>query len=243
MIESPQGSRAALLRHALRLEWLTIGWNLVEGIVSIAAAVASGSVALLAFGLDSFIESTSGGVLVWRLRSERASTSPGEIERLERRAQRLVAGSLVLLAIYVSIDATLALVRGERPSPSVVGIVVPAVSMSVMWALARAKRRVAGALSSRALAADALQTTACWWLSLATLTGIVGNALFGWWWLDPVAALGIAAILLIEARKAWRAEACCLPSMPSRDEPEVDACCGDVASPTRSASTCSREPT
>ena len=200
--------RSLRLRHALRLEWLTVAWNIVEGIVGVGAALAAGSVALLGFGIDSFVESASGAVLIWRLKSERAGTHPEDIERLDRRARRLVGVSLFLLAAYVALDAAFSLWRGERPEASPVGIGLTTVSLFAMVWLARAKRRAAAGLGSRALEADAFQTTACWWLSLITLAGIGLNAALGWWWADPVAALGMTVFLVQEGREAWRGEEC-----------------------------------
>ena len=199
-------SRLSLLRRALRLEYLTVGWNVVEGVVAIAAALAAGSVALLGFGIDSFVESASGSVLIWRLLAERGAASEERIEHVERRAQRLVAGSLGLLAIYIAWDSATSLLAGERPDPSLVGIVLAAVSLVVMWWLARQKRRVGIALGSRAMTADAFQTDACFWLSLFLLVGIGANALFGFWWADPLAALGMTVFIGREALEAWRGE-------------------------------------
>jgi divalent metal cation (Fe/Co/Zn/Cd) transporter len=201
--------RTQLLRRGLRLEYLTVGWNLLEGVVAVAAALAAGSVALLGFGIDSFVESASGSVLIWRLLAEGRTSDPEAIERLERRAQRLVAVSLFLLAAYITIDAALALWRRDQPAASPLGIAVTAVSIGVMWWLARAKRRTAVALGSRSLEADAAQTTACWWLSLVVLGGLGLNALAGWWWADPVAAFGVAGFLVHEGREAWEGEDCC----------------------------------
>lgn len=203
------GSRGGQLRQALRLEWLTVGWNVVEGVIGVSAALAAGSVALLGFGIDSFVESASGGVLVWRLKAERTAMAPEEIERLDHRARRLVGASLYLLAAYVAIDASLSLWRRERPSASLVGIGLTVVSLFAMLWLARAKRRAAAGLGSQALKADAFQTTACWWLSLITLAGIGLNAALGWWWADPVAALGMTPLLIREGLEAWRGEDCC----------------------------------
>lgn len=199
-------SRTSHLRRALRLEYLTVGWNLVEGVVAIAAALAAGSVALLGFGIDSFVESASGSVLIWRLLAERGATDEDRIEHVERRAQRLVAASLILLAIYIAWDSVTSLLAGDRPEPSLVGIVLAAVSLVVMWWLARQKRRVGIALGSRAMTADAFQTDACFWLSLFLLVGIGANALFGFWWADPLAALGMTAFIGREALEAWRGE-------------------------------------
>ncbi len=201
-------NRPALRSRALRLEYLSLGWNLVEGVVAVAAALAAGSVALFGFGLDSFVESASALVLVWRLHAEMRERDPEAIERLDRRAHRLVGVSLFLLAAWVALDAAWTLWRGERPETSVVGIAVTSVSIALMVWLARAKRRAAAALESRALEADSFQTTACWWLSIVTLAGIGLNAAFGWWWADPVAALVMTVFIVREAREAWRGEDC-----------------------------------
>ena len=197
-------------RHALvfasRLEYATIGWNLVEGLIALLAARAAASVALLGFGVDSFVESASAGVLVWRLAQERSSRAGEAIERLERRASRLVGLSLFLLAAFVVADSAWTLWRGERPQPSVVGIALTAVSIGVMAWLARAKRRVAADLGSRALEADSFQTTACFWLSIIVLGGVGLNLAFGWWWADPAAALGMSWFIVREGREAWAGE-------------------------------------
>ncbi len=201
-------SRADLLRRGLRLEYFTVGWNVLEGLVAIAAALAAGSVALLAFGIDSFVETASGLILIWRLQAERRAVDHERIETVERRAQRLVAASLVGLAGYITFDAVTTLLAGDRPDASPVGVALAALSLGVMWWLARAKRRTAIALGSRAMQADAFQTTACWWLSLAVLAGVGLNTLFGLWWADPIAALVIPVFLLREAREAWAGQEC-----------------------------------
>lgn len=206
-IPFPSG-RAEMRAHALRLEYLSIGWNVVEGVVAVAAALAAGSVALLGFGIDSFVETASAGILVWRLKAEDGAGDRAAVDRLDRRAHQLVGLSLFLLAAWVAFDATLTLWQRERPEASPVGIVLTSVSIVLMMALARAKRRAAAALESRALEADSFQTTACWWLSVVTLTGIGLNAAFGWWWADPVAALAMTFFLVKEGREAWRGEEC-----------------------------------
>jgi divalent metal cation (Fe/Co/Zn/Cd) transporter len=185
-----------------------VGWNIVEGVVSVMTAVVAGSVALLGFGMDSFVETMSGMILIWRLRAERRARDSAEIERLDQRAHKLVGLSLYLLAAYVAFEAIKALITREHPEPTVVGIAITSLSLAVMWWLARAKRRTARALASRALEADSFQTTACFWLSLITLVGIALNALVGWWWADPVAALGMTWFLVSEGREAWRGEDC-----------------------------------
>ena len=201
-------ARQGLLRGALRLEYLTVGWNLIEGMIAVLAALAAGSVALLGFGVDSFVESASGGVLIWRLRAEQGGMSHHQIRRLDLRAHRLVAVSLFLLAAYVAVEAGLALWNREQPDPSPVGIALTLVSIVVMLWLGRAKRRAAAGLGSRALEADAFQTTACFWLSVIALSGMGLNAALGWWWADPVAALGMAPLLVREGSEAWRGDDC-----------------------------------
>ena len=196
------------VRHALRLEYLTIGWNVVEGLIAVTAAVLAGSVALLGFGVDSFVECASGGVLVWRLLAERRGADPEDVERLDGRAHKLVGVSLLLLGVYVALAAVAALWTREAPRPSLVGIALAAVSVVTMQWLARAKRRVAQQLGSRALEVDAFQTTACFWLSIITLVGVGLNAAFGWWWADPLAALGMTVFIAREGVGAWRGEGC-----------------------------------
>ena len=200
-------ARSGLLVRGIQLEYLTVGWNIVEGVIAVGAALASGSVALLGFGIDSFVESVSGSVLIWRLRAELSGRYGEEaIEKVERRAERLVGISFFVLAAYIAFDAVTTLVSQERPDASTVGIILTALSIGVMLWLASAKRRVAGELGSRALAADAEQTQACWYLSVVVLAGVGLNALFGWWWADPLAALGVVVLLTREGLEAWNGE-------------------------------------
>ncbi len=206
-VPQAQVSRGTLLNRGLLLEFLTVGWNLVEGVIAVVAAAASGSVALLGFGVDSFVESISGSVLIWRLGSEKRGNADEEaIERIERRAEQIVAIAFFALAAYVAFDAAASLLNQERPAVSALGIALTSVSIVVMLWLARAKRRAAADLGSRALAADAEQTQACWYLSVVVLAGIGLNALFGWWWADPLAALGVSLILVREGWEAWGGE-------------------------------------
>jgi divalent metal cation (Fe/Co/Zn/Cd) transporter len=205
---APAGRRQALAR-ALKLEYFTVAWNVAEGLVGIAAAFAAGSVALLGFGVDSFVESTSGAVLIWRLLAERRARDPAAIERLDRTAHRLVGASLLLLAAYVALAAASALWWREAPQPTFVGIALALVSIGAMLWLARAKRRAAIDLGSQALAADSFQTTACFWLSVILLAGVGLNAALGWWWADPLAALGMTYLLVREGLDAWRGEDRC----------------------------------
>jgi divalent metal cation (Fe/Co/Zn/Cd) transporter len=213
--------RQGRVRHALRLEYLTVGWNVVEGVIAVAAALIAGSVALLGFGIDSFVETASGLILVWRLRAERRGMDEEDVERLDARAHKLVGVSLFALAAYIAIDAGHALWTRERPSPSAIGMALTAISLVVMQWLARAKRRAAERLSSRALEADAFQTTACFWLSVIALAGIGLNALFGWWWADPGAALGMTWFIAKEGREAWRGEECGCDSGCARGDDEA----------------------
>lgn len=202
--------RSEQLRRALRLEYLTVGWNLVEGVVAIAAAVLAGSVALLGFGIDSFVESTSGAVMIWRLRAEQGGRfAPSRIEAIEHRALRLVGASLFVLAAFVAFEAVRTLWQQDRPEFTAVGIFLTALSLLAMQWLARAKRRVARDLGSHSMEADAFQTTACMWLSATALVGIALNGLLGWWWADPIAALAIAALVAREGAEAWKGERDC----------------------------------
>lgn len=201
------GARAAHLGRGLVLEYITVGWNIVEGIVATGAGVLAGSPALIGFGADSFIESISGGVLIWRLAGERSGKHDDEaVERIEHRAEKLVGASFLILAAYVAFEAVRALINGEQPDASPIGIGLTTLSIVVMLWLARAKRRTGEALGSRAMIADAQQTYACWYLSVTALTGLALNAFFGLWWADPVAGLAIVVFLLREGLEAWNGE-------------------------------------
>ena len=200
-------SRPALLRRGLLLEYLTVGWNVAEGLIAIGAGMAAGSPALIGFGVDSFVESVSGGALIWRLRAEIGGRDDDEsVERIEHRAERFVGVAFLLLAAYVAFEAIRSLVAREAPDASPVGIVLTAVSIGAMLWLARVKRETGEALGSRALIADSKQTFACWYLSVTALAGLALNAFFGLWWADPVAALGIVLILVREGIEAVRGE-------------------------------------
>lgn len=188
---------------ARRLEYLTLGWNGIEATVSIAFGILAGSIALIGFGVDAFIESVSGAVLLWRLRA-------GEIgESREKLALRLVGWSFLALAAYVLFDAGKSIWERERPDASTVGIVIATLSLIVMPLLARAKRHVAARMNSRALAADSKQTQLCAYLSAILLAGLALNYLFGWWWSDPLAALTMVPIIAREGIEALRGETCC----------------------------------
>lgn len=194
-----------LHRRALLLSYLTVGYNLLEGAVSLLAAGLSGSPALLGFGLDSFVESLSGMVVLWRFR-QHGRVTVAEEERVERRATRFVAVTFFILAAYVLHEALGHLRRGEPPEASGLGIAIAVASLLVMPLLARAKLRTGQALGSRSLIADAKETLACLWLSVALLMGLLLNAVAGLWWADPVAGLFIVAFLVREGAETWRDE-------------------------------------
>jgi divalent metal cation (Fe/Co/Zn/Cd) transporter len=195
-------TQVAGLHRGRRLEYFTIGWNLLEAVVSVGAGLFAGSIALIGFGIDSLVETSSGAILLWRLRE-------GEMgERREQTALKLVGISFFALATYVAFDATKSLILREAPEESYVGIIIAALSLIVMPLLARAKRRVATGLNSRAMKADSRQTDICAYLSAILLGGLGLNALFGWWWADPVAALLMVPIISKEGVEAFRGETC-----------------------------------
>lgn len=196
--------RVVLLRRGIALEGVTVGYNALEGIVAIAAGIAAGSVALTGFGVDSAIEVTSGVLLWWRLRAELGSAPLGP--NVERRASRGAGFLLLALGIYIATDSARLLLTGSHPESSPVGIVLTALSLIVMPLLARAKLGVATSLGSRALRADAHETVVCAWLSATTLVGLGLNAVLGWWWADPVAALAMLPLIVREGIEAWRGE-------------------------------------
>jgi divalent metal cation (Fe/Co/Zn/Cd) transporter len=196
--------RVEMVRRGRVLEYLTIIWNLLEGIISVGAGLFAGSIALVGFGFDSFIESLSGGALLWRLHLDH----PERRERAERLALKLVGVSFLLLAAYVAFDAAKSLIRRELPETTYIGIAVAALSLVGMPLLARAKRRLAAQLDSRALHADSRQTDICAYLSAILLGGLLLNALLGWWWADPLAALVMTPIIAKEGVEALRGETC-----------------------------------
>ena len=197
-----QTNRAAAARTGRWLEYATVAWNVIEAAVAVIAGVLAGSIALVGFGADSVIESISGFVLLWRLQAHEAD------ERREELALRLVGASFLVLAAYITFDAGKSLLLREPPDVSVVGILLSIASLVVMPLLARAKRRAAASLNSRALEADSRQTDLCAYLSAILLGGLVLNALFGWWWSDPVAALMMVPIIVREGVEALRGETC-----------------------------------
>ncbi|MCB1245918.1 MAG: cation transporter [Acidimicrobiia bacterium] len=202
--------RGAAVRRARLLNWFTIGWNGVEGFVAVGAGIVAGSIGLVGFGIDSGIEVSAALILMWRLRRERLDGCRQDDDAF---AQRLIAVSFGLLAIYVGVEAMRDLVAGHRPDPSMVGLVMATASLLVMPFVARAKRRLAPVLGSRAVAAEATQTDVCTALSAALVVGLGANIAFGWWWADPLAAIVIAGISGYVAYLTWTADSlddtCC----------------------------------
>jgi divalent metal cation (Fe/Co/Zn/Cd) transporter len=199
-VVTQENPRAAIVRRGRRLEYLTIGWNSLEALISISAGIVAGSIALVGFGIDSVIEVSSGAVLLWRLVSG---------EHREELALKLVGFSFLALAVYVAIDAVTTLWFRETPEKSYVGIGVAILSLIVMPLLASAKRKVASSIKSQAMHADSRQTDICAYLSAILVLGLGLNALFGWWWADPVAALAMVPIIAKEGIEALRGDTCC----------------------------------
>ena len=193
------------VRQGIALEYLTIGWNLLECLVAVTAGILAGSVALVGFGVDSAIESVSGSVLLWRLYAERRGS---HVEKIERRALWMVGVSFLLLAVYVAYDSVTTLIERKEPERSLIGILVAIVSLIVMPFLARAKRKAAANLNSAALLADSRQTSLCAYLSAILVGGLALNATVGWWWADPLAALLMVPIIANEGKEAIKGETC-----------------------------------
>lgn len=199
--------RGELLRRAERLEALSVAYNVLEGVVAIAAGILAGSAALAGFGFDSLIEVTSAVLLWWRLRSERLGRAAGAGERGERLASRAAGGLLILLAAGIVAESARQIATGSRAEASPLGIALTAISLVWMPLLARAKLRAAAALGSRAMRADAHESVACAYLSATTLAGLGLNAALGWWWADPAAAVLLVPRIAREGLEAVRGEA------------------------------------
>ena len=203
-------ARPRAVRRAVILNRVTLGYNAAEAVIALTAGVLAGSISLVGFGLDSVVEVSASLVLMWRLAAERRD---GCTQETDARATKAVALSFAALAGYVGIEAFRQLLSGDAPDGSPVGITLTALSLAVMPFLARAKRRVAPALGSRAQVAEANQTALCALMSAVVLVGLAANAMRGWWWADPIAGLSIAALAAIEAARTWRAESledtCC----------------------------------
>jgi len=205
--------RDRLIRRAKTLSWLSLAYMTAEGAVGITAAILASSVALLGFGLDSVIEALASIIVIWRFTGTRRLS-----DQAEHRAQRLVAITFFLLAPYLAQDAIRALINGEHPATSWLGIGLSVSSIIVMPWLGRAKLRVGRALGSGATAGEGNQNLLCAYLAAGVLTGLVLNLAFGVWWADPAIALGIAAFAVNEGRRAWAGEDCCAASpVPAAD--------------------------
>jgi divalent metal cation (Fe/Co/Zn/Cd) transporter len=199
-------SRSALVRRGLWLNYLTIGYNTLEAIVSIAAGIVAGSVALVGFGVDSVIEVTASAAAQWRLR---ADVDLIRRERVEHLTVRIIGGTFLALAAYVAYESIKTLVEREEPDGSIVGVILLSASVVVMPLLARAKRRVASALNSAALAGEATQTSLCAYLSVIALGGVALNTVLGWWWADPAAALLMVPLISREGLEGLRGGSAC----------------------------------
>jgi divalent metal cation (Fe/Co/Zn/Cd) transporter len=200
---SPAG-RQRLVRRARLLAWTGNAWHVAEFGIALGAGIAASSIALIGFGLDALVETFAGLVVVWRFSAARDGAPFAE-----RRAQQLIAASFFGLAAYVAAESIDALVAGHHPGTSWVGVGLAAFTAPTMPLLAAAKRRVGRRLSSAATVSEAGQNMLCAYLSVALLGGLLANALAGWWWADPAAALVISALALREGRSSWRGDACC----------------------------------
>lgn len=197
-----------LRKKALSLSYFTVGYNVLEGVVSIFAGMLAGSIALVGFGLDSFVESLSGGVMVWRF-SKHGKISEEEEEKVEKKAARFVAYTFFVLGIYVLYESVKKLILQEVPEKSLLGIIIAIVSMIAMPVLFYMKYQTGKAIGSRSLMADSKQTLACMFLSMALLIGLGLNYLYGLWQADPIAGLVIVVFLIKEGYEALKEEEVC----------------------------------
>ena len=198
--------RRAIAQRGKRLEYFTLAWNSLEGIIAVIAGAVAGSISLIGFGFDSFIEVTSGAALLWRISAE---ADEERRERIEKTSLKIVGACFLLLAAYVVYEAVSDLLRREAPERSLPGILLACASLIAMPLLSRDKRQVACGLGSAAMHADARQTEFCTYLSAILLAGLLLNAAFGLWWADPLAALVMVPIIAKEGIDALRGEVCC----------------------------------
>jgi divalent metal cation (Fe/Co/Zn/Cd) transporter len=205
----PESEYLRLARRVKLLSWLSLGWMTLEGGIAILAGILAGSIALIGFGIDSAIEGLASAIIVWRFTGARVFS-----EAAETRAQKLVAIQFFILAPYVGYESVEALVEGERPDVSVLGIALSASSVVIMPYLGIAKQRLADRLGSAATKGEGRQNMLCAYLAAALLVGLVGNAAFGAWWLDPTVGLLIAGVAVKEGIEAWRGEGCACVSDP-----------------------------
>ncbi|WP_353952348.1 cation transporter [Knoellia sp. S7-12] len=212
--------RATLIRRARLLAGATVAYNVVEGVIAIAAGRSANSSALISFGLDSCVEVASGLIVLWQFRHVLPETR-------ERQAQHLMAGAFFILAAYVSVDAVRVLLGSHEAEASLVGVGLAGLSLLVMPFLSRAQRTTGRALGSGTVVSDSKQTMLCTYLSAVLLVGLLANALLGWWWADPLAGLAIAAVAVREGLESWRGDACCGPAMPSASTDMSTDICDD----------------
>lgn len=205
MAETVVLERKAVVLRGRRLEYFTVAWNALEGLVAVIAGALAGSISLVGFGVDSFIEVTSGAVLLWRMSVD---ADAQRRERSERLALRTVGACFLALAAYITYESAMDLWSKKAPAHSIPGIVLACVSLVAMPLLSRAKRRVGRALGSAAMHADAKQTEFCTYLSAILLAGLLLNALSGLWWADPVASLAMVPIIAKEGIEGFHGKAC-----------------------------------
>ena len=212
--------RLRLARRARLLSWFSLAWVTAEGVIGLWAGIAAGSIALIGWGLGSAIEGLASGIVIWRFSGGRTFD-----EDAEHRAFRLVAISFFLLAPYVLIESVHRLVTGERPAQSVAGIIITALALVIMPVLGVAKQRLGRQLGSPATRGEGRQNLLCAAQAAAVLVGLLANAAWGLWWLDPVAGIAIAIIAVREGREAWRGEGClCAAAIPQPGEPACEDC-------------------
>ena len=216
---TPQWLSAA--RRAKALSWLSLAWMSAEGAIAITAGITAGSIALIGFGIDSAIEGFASVIIVWRFTGHRLHSHAAE-----ERAQKLVAVQFFLLAPYVSVEAVRHLITGAEVQTSWLGMALTASSLIGMPFLGLAKQRLAETLNSSATHGEGTQNLLCAYLAGAVFLGLLGNTLLGWWWLDPIAALAIAAVAVREGVQTWRGEGCCVgPSLDPHAAACKDDCC------------------
>jgi divalent metal cation (Fe/Co/Zn/Cd) transporter len=218
---SPQRYRE-LARRVRLLSWLSLGAMSVEGIVAVVAGIMAGSIALVGFGLDSAVEGFASVIIIWRFTGSRVMS-----ETAERRAQKLVAIQFFILAPYVGVESVRALIGGEHPDVSVLGMALAVWSLVTMPLLGVAKQRIADAIGSAATKGEGRQNVLCAYLAGALLIGLAGNAIAGAWWLDPVVGLLIAAVAVKEGQEAWRGDGCCVGSPLDGFAVDGEACQDD----------------
>ena len=214
---APPARWLALARRARWLSWFSLAWMAAEGAVAVTAGVLAGSVALVGFGIDSAIEGFASLVIVWRFTGSRLLS-----DAAEHRAQRLVALQFFALAPYVAVESIQALLGGERPEVSYVGMALAASSVVVMPLLGVAKQRIGAEMGSTATRGEGTQNLLCAYLAAALFLGLAGNALAGAWWLDPAVGLLIAGVAVREGLATWRGEGCC--AVPAAGECRDDCC-------------------